>query len=355
MPLTPSWAEQMPEVFGPGNCFHKQHIISADQFDPDSLGRLFQASQLMRKSGRAMFGSLAGRILITYFSQESTRTRMSFEASMLRLGGNNITTTNAEMTSSEVKGETLSDTMKIISGYCDVIVLRHKQIGSARIASENSQAPVINGGDGSGEHPTQALVDLYTMWLRLQRLDNLKIAVVGDLLFGRTIHSLLRALALYPGNTAVCVSDPEIALPRDLKSTVEQRGLKIVETDNLAATVKSVDVVYMTRTQANLYQDKCEEELKAAGIDPESEEGKRRIEEQVRAFIARTEGKFVLFPELLPQLDEDESVVWVLHPLPRRGELPTSVDSYPGATYIQQARENAMDVRRALLAMILGI
>lgn len=351
----PDLAREMSEVFGTDNCFHDQHVISADQFNQKSLQQLFRAADLIRDVPGMLVDSLKGKILIAYFSQESTRTRMSFEAAMLRLGGGNITTTNAEQTSSEVKGETLEDTISIISGYCDVILLRHREIGSSKLASERSLVPVINGGDGRGEHPTQALVDLYTMWLKLHRLQNLKIAVVGDLLFGRTIHSLLKGLTLYPGNTAVCVSDPELALPRDFKTSVEEQGLEVVETDSLAEVVKSVDVVYMTRTQVNLFEDKCKEEQIDQGIDPDSEEAKRRIEDQVSSFIARTEGKYILFPELLPKLDEDESIVWVLHPLPRKGEIPRSVDDYPGAAYIEQARENAMAIRRALLTMILGI
>ena len=347
-------AHLMSELFGPENCFRGQHVVSADQFDLGSLAQLMKAAELIRKVPGMFHGMLRDKILATFFTQESTRTRLSFEASMLRLGGGVISTTDASKTSSEVKGETLEDTISIISGYCDIIVLRHHRTGSAKLASEYSLVPLINGGDGRGEHPTQALVDLYTIWSQLGRLEGLRLAVVGDLLHGRTIHSLLKALSLYTGNEVTCVSDPELSLPEDLRTSLEDKGLRLTATQNLVDTVRLVDVVYVTRIQANLFEDKCKEESRAQGKNPEDVEVKKLIEEQVVEFKARTAGKYILFPELLPQLEEDEGVVWLMHPLPRNEEIPRSMDSYSGSIYIKQARENAMDIRRALLAMILG-
>jgi aspartate carbamoyltransferase catalytic subunit len=345
----------MVELFSPTNCFFRRSIISADQFDTKSIEQVCKAARFV-DTGPQIFGeALKGKILITYFYQESTRTRLSFEACMHRLGGDVISTTDAARTSSALKGETLEHTMAVISGYGDVIVLRHTEEGSAAIAAEKSIVPVINGGDGPGEHPTQALVDLYTLWSTLGRLDNLRIAVVGDLLYGRTVHSLVKALALYPGNSVVCVTDPELALPKDLATSVQAKGLKIAETQDLGEAVRSVDVVYMTRIQLNLFKDKVKKELEVKAAT--EEELERLVEERVADFKARTEGKYILYRRLLPDIDElaeDEGLVWVMHPMPILWEIPREVDSYRGSIYIRQARENAMAVKRALLLMVLG-
>jgi len=192
---------------------------------------------------------LAGKIVACLFFEPSTRTRLSFETAALRLGGQVIDMENGSVSSSAFKGESISDTTKIVSGFADLIVMRHPQDGFAELAAAVSPVPVINAGDGGNQHPTQSLLDLYTIKKEAGRLRDLTFAMVGDLLYGRTIHSTLTMLSLYPGNKFIFVAPKQLKLPQKYKDLLKKRKNSFVETEDLAEGLKQADVVYMTRVQ----------------------------------------------------------------------------------------------------------
>lgn len=299
------------------------HVISTDQFlDTEVLNEIFDLAGKMEKEGGK--DSLAGKILATVFYEPSTRTRLSFEAAMQRLGGGIISTENAATFSSAVKGESLEDSIKVIAGYADAIVLRHPEKGSAKRAAEVSPVPLINAGDGAGEHPTQALLDLYTIKKELEKIDGLTVALVGDLLNGRTVHSLIRLLALYPGVKVHLVSPGELAIPPDYKKYLEEKGVPFTEQTDLTKVISEVDVIYMTRIQKERFSS------------PEAYE--------------RLKGEYVLDASMVGQM---QAHARIMHPLPRVDEISPQVDSDPRAAYFRQA-QNGLYVRMALLQMILG-
>ncbi len=266
---------------------------------------------------------LDGYRLATIFYEPSTRTRLSFESAMSRLGGDVLAVAEARTSSSAAKGETLQDTGRMLSGYADAIAMRHPEKGSARQMAEGASVPVINGGDGTGEHPTQALLDLYTILQEKGHLDGLTVGLVGDLKHGRTVHSLAKALALWPVQL-VCVAPAPLAMPGEVLQDLEQRGRAPHATDDLQAAGRECDVLYVTRIQKERFPD--------------------------QASYDAVKGGYVVDRALVEQ---GKSGLTIMHPLPRVDEIATDADTLPGAAYFRQAA-NGVFVRMALLAMVLG-
>lgn len=266
---------------------------------------------------------LKGKVIATLFFEPSTRTRLSFESAINRLGGKVIGFSDAN-TSSVTKGETLYDTIKVVCNYAELIVMRHPLEGSSRYASELSKVPVINAGDGANQHPTQTLLDLYSIRKTQGTLENLKIYMVGDLKYGRTVHSLLMALSEF--NTTFCfISPDELKMPNEYKMHLDQLGLKYTESNDLNDAVNDADIIYMTRVQKERFADPIEYE--------------------------RTKNAYVLKRELLNFV---KPTMKVLHPLPRVNEIDTEIDNSPYAYYFEQT-ENGVYVRQAIISMILGL
>lgn len=298
------------------------HVISTEQFfSRPILEKLFASAKAMKIAAPSQ--QLKGKILATVFYEPSTRTRFSFEAAMMRLGGDVITTEAAAQFSSHSKGETLEDSIKVISSYADAIVLRHPEVGSAERAAKVSVVPVINAGDGQGEHPTQALLDAFTINEELGHIDGLKIAMVGDLLNGRTIHSLLALLGLYHDIKVVLIAPDKLRLPESHKHSLGDK-MSFSEASSLEALDDSFDVVYVTRVQKERFEDQDE--------------------------YQRLKDYFVVNQSVMDRLGKQTVV---MHPLPRVGEIDPLVDADPRAAYFRQA-QNGLYVRMALLDHILG-
>jgi aspartate carbamoyltransferase catalytic subunit len=303
-----------------------KHLTSVNQLTPASLGDLFSAADRMQADDKArrIFPVLQGRILATLFYEPSTRTRLSFEAAMQKLGGSVLSVENARDSSSAVKGESIADTVRVVAGYADAIAIRHFQEGTAAAAAASSPVPVISAGDGVGEHPTQALADGYTIQRDLGRLDHLRVALIGDLLYGRTIHSLLPLLAMFPGQEVVLVSPPSLRLPARYTEALTARGVRLRETDVLREAIEGADVVYVTRVQGERFASAAE------------------YEAVKDAFVLNLEGARRL-----------KSGAVIMHALPRLNEIAPEVDVDPRAAYFRQAR-NGLYVRMALLASMLA-
>jgi carbamoyl-phosphate synthase/aspartate carbamoyltransferase/dihydroorotase/carbamoyl-phosphate synthase/aspartate carbamoyltransferase len=311
-------------VKGNGNPLVGKDILSVRQFDQDTLRYVFDLAHEMRDIVRSEGGTdvLARRVLAAIFYEPSTRTSASFIAAMARLGGSVIPITQGVQFSSVSKGESLPDTIRVLEQYADAIVLRHPEVGSAQVAADAASVPVLNAGDGAGEHPTQALLDLFTIRDELGALDGLHIAMVGDLRFGRTVHSLTRLLMLY--DVRLTFVSPEILrLPMDLMNEARSRH-KVEEIYNVGAMIDDVDVLYVTRVQKERFTDVSQYD-------------------EVKGFY-RISAK-------LMEKAKDNMVV--LHPLPRLTEISTDVDSDPRAAYFRQV-QNGMFVRMALLAGVMG-
>lgn len=306
-----------------------EHVVESQQFNPDLLEAIFDEVDFMRqvvKRGTRL-NEHAGKVMACLFYEPSTRTRFSFEAAMHRLGGRVMSTENAEAFSSAKKGESLRDTIRIMGMYADVIVLRHKEEGSSKEAATYSQKPIINAGDGKGQHPTQALLDLYTIKKHQGRLEGLKVAMVGDLKYGRTVHSLTYLLSKYEGNELFFVSPEYCQMDPEITDWLSTKGVTFVETDNLDEVLDKVDCLYMTRVQ--------EERFESA--------------DDKKAFL-NTKDNFVLSQKKVRKM---KGQAMIMHPLPRRQELPEGIDENPRAVYFDQA-ENGLYVRMALLSHVLG-
>ena len=301
-----------------------RHVIESQQFSRPLLDELFENAARMRREPHLAAGRLQGRILSALFYEPSTRTRLSFEAAMLRLGGRTMGTDNAREFSSAAKGETLEDTIRIVGGYSDVIVLRHHEEGAARRAASVSDVPVINAGDGPGQHPTQALLDLFTILDEVGRIDGISVAMVGDLAHGRTVRSLAYLLGKYREVTVRFVAPEAVRMGQDIKDHLTQNRVRWSEDSDLDRVLPEVDVVYQTRIQKERFAD-------AAAY--EAVRGVYRLD---RAAMS------LLKPEAV-----------VMHPLPRVDEIDPEVDSDPRAAYFRQAR-NGMHVRMALLDHVLS-
>jgi aspartate carbamoyltransferase catalytic subunit len=297
------------------------HVISAEQFDRMLLDHLFLRAAALAD---VRDDRLAHRVMATLFYEPSTRTRLSFESAMLRLGGSVIGTEAARTFSSAIKGETLEDTVRMVSTYADLIVLRHDEAGAAARAASVASVPVVNAGDGPGEHPTQALLDLYTIERELGHIDGVRVAFCGDLRFGRTARSLALLLALYPDVRLTFVAPPVIQVGGDILARLEARGVPCTLADQLTDVLDDVDVVYQTRVQKERFTDPLEYEQARTAI---------RID---GAIMRQLPAKAI-----------------VMHPLPRVDEIAPEVDADPRAAYFRQAA-NGVAIRMALLEMLLG-
>ena len=263
-----------------------------------------------------------GKILATLFFEPSTRTRLSFESAMFRLGGNVLGFSSPKGTSVE-KGESLADTIRMAQAYADVIVLRHYVEGSARVAAMISRVPVISGGTGSQEHPTQAILDMYTIWKSFNRLSGLKVAIVGDLRYGRTVPSLSYALAKYPGNKIYFVAPKQLRVRKEVLYDLEGK-IEWEEKEDLEEVIGEVDVAYITRVQKERFPD------------PQD--------------YVKVKDAYIITPDLIEQSKKD---FILLHPLPRVGEIVYDVDEMPQAKYFDQAR-NGVFARMAILDYFLN-
>ena len=297
--------------------FKNRHIISIKDFTKQELLHILKVAEGIQQQGPV----LKGKILATLFFEPSTRTRLSFEASMHRLGGNVIGFSDASNTSMR-KGESLEDTIKVVSGYCDAVVIRHPEEGSAARAAGASLVPVINAGDGANQHPTQTFLDLFTILKTKGRLDGLSVGFLGDLKYGRTVHSLAHALSLF-GAKMYFVSPESLRMPNDQLSELKKR-CECIEVADVAEVCGDLDVVYATRIQKERFQ--FENDFK------------------------KVEGSYKLDRSILSQMKTD---VKILHPLPKVGEIVHDVDGTDAAVYFQQAHYG-IPVRMALLALVLG-
>ncbi|WP_321430182.1 aspartate carbamoyltransferase [uncultured Methanolobus sp.] len=303
--------------------FKDQPVISMREFSREMIDHILTAAEKMEPIARGEERSdlLSGRILAVLFFEPSTRTRMSFETAMLRLGGDVLNLGSVDA-SSIAKGETLADTIRVVDGYVDAIVIRHPKEGAAHLASEFSRVPVLNAGDGAGHHPTQTLLDLYTI-KRESHLESLKIALAGDLKYGRTVHSLCYALSLY-GAQITLISPKELRMPEEIINDIIARGAKIKEVDSIEEAIGDVDVLYMTRIQKERFPDPAE--------------------------YHKVANKLKITTETLKDAKPE---LKVMHPLPRVNEIHNSVDDTPHACYFKQAFYG-VPVRMALLGLVLG-
>lgn len=298
-----------------------RHVVEAQQFDQAFLSDLFSLADAAEGAPPQV---LQGRIMASLFYEPSTRTRLSFESAMLRLGGNVITTENASEFSSAIKGETLEDTVRVISAYADVIVLRHFEEGASRKAALASGVPIINAGDGPGQHPTQALLDLYTIARELGRTEDLAIAFVGDPKHGRTIRSLAYLLGRYRNVRMFFISPAGLRVGRDIIEYLDRHDVRYEEGEDLDAVVAELDVLYQTRIQKERFASPAEYD--------------------------QCRGRYRIDADLVGRM-KDPSIV--MHPLPRVDEILPEVDTSAKAAYFRQARYGVL-VRMALLQFVLG-
>jgi aspartate carbamoyltransferase catalytic subunit len=266
---------------------------------------------------------LKDKIMASLFYEPSTRTRFSFESAMTRLGGRIITTENAKEFSSAAKGETIYDTIRVMNGYVDIIILRHNEPGAAKKASEVSSVPVLNAGDGAGQHPTQALLDLYTIKDNLGEIDGLSIAMVGDLKYGRTVRSLSYLLTKFNAIQICYVAPPVCRMDDDIKDYLNRNQVKWEEKEYMEEVLPDVDCVYMTRIQRERFHD------------PED--------------YRQAAGKYILNREKARLMSVDAII---MHPLPRVNEIPSDMDQDPRSHYFEQAK-NGLYIRMALLYLLL--
>ena len=302
-----------------------KHILSTQQFlNKKVLVDIFRRADKFEKADRQgkIPKLLQNKILSCVFYYPSTRTRFSFESAMLKLGGQVISTESAGHFSSAIKGETLEDSVRIIAGYSDMIVLRHTEPGAAERAAKVSSVPIINAGDGDGEHPTQALLDLYTIQKELGSIDNFKIGMVGDLFYGRTIHSLIYLLSISHNVEIFLVAPRKLRLPAKYKSFLNSRKIKFSESDNLESILPKIDVLYMTRIQKERFSS--------------------------TKLYKRVKNSFVLNKKMLDKLNKRAVI---MHPLPRVNEISREVDDDKRAAYFRQAR-NGLYIRMALLNLL---
>ena len=301
--------------------YNERDIVSIRDFSKADIEQIMSVSDLMEPLSREGSDMLKGKILATLFFEPSTRTRISFESAMLRLGGNCIGFAEPKLASVE-KGENLADTVRVVENYADIIVLRHPLEGAARLASEFVSIPVINAGSGTEEHPTQALLDLYTIKKELGKIDGLTIALVGDLRYGRTVHSLAYALSLY--NIKLYLISPDsLKMRREVLDEVGPK-IEVFEEADLNKVLPELDVIYMTRIQKERFPDLKDYEL--------------------------VKGSYRLSKDYLKHVKRKTIV---MHPLPRVDEVSFDVDDTHHARYFKQAYYGLL-VRMALLSLILG-
>lgn len=298
-----------------------RHAIESQQFDRKFIEKLFADADRLEKNPTP---SLKGKIMASLFYEPSTRTRFSFESAMIRLGGSVITTENAKEFSSAAKGETLEDSIRVMNNYVDVIVLRHYEEGASRRAALVSNIPVVNAGDGPGQHPTQALLDLYTIKRELGKIDGVTIALVGDLKHGRTIRSLSYLLGKFKKIHIIFVSPQGLRVGNDIKEYLERHKTHYEETEDLEPVIGRIDVLYQTRIQKERFVTEAE--------------------------YKKYKGCYQVDKVLVGKMKKKAII---MHPLPRVDEIKPEVDSLPQAVYFNQAKYGVL-VRMALLKHLLG-
>ncbi|MCZ0717150.1 aspartate carbamoyltransferase [Aerococcus kribbianus] len=301
-----------------------RHLINISDFTRRDLDSLLSLAQQIIKSPKDFSHLCDGKILGTLFFEPSTRTRLSFESAMNRLGGSVIGIAEAA-SSSTTKGESLADTIRTVSAYTDIMAMRHPLEGAATLASQTTQVPLINAGDGGHQHPTQTLSDLLTILETRGQLNGQTIALCGDLKFGRTVHSLISALSLYPDNRFILVSPEELQLPTYIKQNLSQAGIPFQEEERLENVLDQVDVLYMTRVQKERFFNEAD--------------------------YVRLKDSYILDNDKLKDAKEDLAI---LHPLPRVNEIQPEVDSDPRAKYFDQVGYGVI-VRMALIITLLGL
>jgi len=295
-----------------------KHVLSCEQYTKEDLEEIFELAEKIEQNPKDYQNALEGKIVSVMFYEPSTRTRLSFETAVQKLGAKIISTENAREFSSASKGETLEDTVRVLQGYSDAIVMRHYEKTSAEVAASVAKVPIINAGSGSGEHPTQSLLDLYTIKKERGSIDNIKVAVLGDLLYGRTIHSLVKLLSLYENVTIYGLSKECFALPQEYIDIMEKRNTKYVVCNSMADIPRDVDVIYHTRIQVERFKENED----TSGLE-----------------------EFIINKKVFDTFSENTIL---LHPLPRNEEIATDVDDDPRALFFKQAH-NGVYVRMALL------
>lgn len=303
------------------------HILSGKQFaDKNLLNKIFAKAAELQSADESgnLPKPLAGKIAATIFYETSTRTRLSFEAAALKLGAKTISVADPK-TSSASKGESLEDAIKVISGYCDILTLRHPENGAAEKASRVSSVPVINAGDGFNEHPTQALLDLYTIQKELGKIDGLKIAFLADMRFQRNIHSLCYIFPAYKNIKLYLIGPAELRLPDEYKKVLKDGGVEFEEMESLDAVISDIDVLYIARVFKERFQNEADYE--------------------------RLKKSFFVDQKIVDKMKKDSAI---LHVMPRVYEMDPAVDTDPRAAYFRQAK-NGMYVRMALLLYALGL
>ena len=301
-----------------------KNLIGIEDFSVEEINELIEVSKDIISNKEKYLEKCKGKILATLFFEPSTRTRLSFESAMLSLGGGVLGFSSADSSSTQ-KGETLADTIKVVSGYSDIIAMRHPKEGAPIVAANNSNVPIINAGDGGHNHPTQTLLDLLTISQEKGRLDNFTIGLCGDLKFGRTVHSLLVALSRYENIKFVLISPKELKIPEYLKQDIlDKKNIEYIETENLEESIGSLDVLYMTRVQKERFLN--EEEY------------------------VRLKDVYILDKEKLEKAKKD---LCIMHPLPRVNEISTEIDDDPRACYFRQA-EYGKYMRMAIILKLLN-
>ncbi len=304
--------------------FYKQNILSTEQFDKADINTIFKLAADYRKrveDGEAIT-DLKGKLLTALFYEPSSRTFGSFIAAMQRLGGGIIPIQGITF-SSVSKGETLEDTIRVFANYSDAIAMRHHETGAAARAATASPVPILNAGDGTGEHPTQGLLDLFTIKERLGRTENLHIAMVGDLKYGRTVHSLTKLLSQYPNITFSYIAPPLSPMPDDVVRLAKKHGATVQNKPSIDDVIHDIDVIYMTRVQ------------------------KERMEASV---YEKIKNMFILDGKTAKKMKKNSII---MHPLPRIGEITTDVDANPRAVYLTHQMRSGMFIRMALLKLVL--
>ena len=296
-------------------------LVSINDFSKEEFTRVLDLAAEFEKN--PIRDTLRDHVIATLFFEPSTRTRLSFETAINRLGGRVVGFSDSSSTSTS-KGETLKDSIRIVSNYSDLIVMRHPLEGAARLASEYASVPIINAGDGANQHPTQTLLDMYSIRKTQGKLDNLNIFLVGDLKYGRTVHSLLMAMAEF-NTTFYFIAPDELRMPEEYKVYLDKKGLKYVESKDFNAHIDQADIIYMTRVQQERFTDPIEYE--------------------------RVKNVYILQRSMLDGARENMKV---LHPLPRVNEIALDVDEAPQAYYFQQAL-NGVYTRQAIISYILGL
>jgi aspartate carbamoyltransferase catalytic subunit len=302
--------------------FELKNIISIKDFEREDVDYILDEAAKLEDiaKSREISEELKGKILGLMFFEPSTRTRMSFETAIKRLGGEGIGFENSG-SSSVSKGESIADTAKMFEGYCDALVIRHELEGVSKFISDIVDIPVINAGDGAGQHPTQTLLDLYTIKKEIGEIDNLKIALIGDLKYGRTVHSLSNALGLYKNVTIYLVSPPKLKMPQEVLHDINKTNVTWIEVDSIEKIIDDVDVLYVTRIQKERFGD-------------------------INDYL-KIKGAYIINKKMLEGKD-----LIVMHPLPRIDEISTDVDDTKYNKYFTQAA-NAVPVRMAILKTLI--